>query len=154
MRDSRQRVYVPGSSVKGALRTVILSALIAQEKKGSRPDRSILRDLSVSDSEVVPDAAMILSGKSDVNTRGEEKKLPLCRECIRPGTELRFRLTLDHSVLPEVFSAAGRAFSQNRLRIRTSARRSECSARRKPWSDSSPGTVTKATPDSIIFLRT
>lgn len=141
VRDAQHRVYVPGSSVKGALRTVLLSALIAREKKGNWPDsfnkkesarqmqtleglylnslslkrdksgrlvndpvNSILRGLSVSDSEPVADTAMILSGKSDVNTRGEEKKLPLCRECIRPGTELRFQLTLDHSVLPEEWS--------------------------------------------------
>ena len=141
VRDSRHRAYVPGSSVKGALRTVILSALIAQEQKGNWPDgyskkesaqqmqtleglylntlalkrdkngrlvndpvNSVLRGLSISDSEPVPDTAMILAGKSDVNTQGEEKKLPLCRECIRPGTELRFKLTLDHSALPERFS--------------------------------------------------
>lgn len=141
VRDSRHRVYVPGSSVKGALRTVILSALIAGGKKGFWPDQesktgnahqmqeleglylnslalkrdrsgklvndpvnSILRGLSVSDSEPVPDTAVILSGKTDVNVRGEAKNLPLCRECVRPGTELRFKLVLDRSVLPAPYT--------------------------------------------------
>lgn len=142
IRDAGNRVYIPGSSVKGALRTVILAALIAGEKKGEWPsadlkkrekarqmqtlegkylntvalkrDRSgniandpvnsILRGLSISDSEPVPDADIILVGKIDANEKGEYKKLPLCRECIRPGTVLRFKLTLDHSVLPDMYS--------------------------------------------------
>ena len=141
VRDARQQAYIPGSSVKGALRTVILAALIARVKKGRWPDdgskgmnaqqmqtleglylnglalkrdtfgnvandpvNCILRGLSVSDSEPVPDDDMILVGKSDVNTRGEEKKLPLCRECIRPGVELRFQICLDQSALPSNYS--------------------------------------------------
>jgi len=142
IRNSENRIYVPGSSVKGALRTVILAAMIAREKKGvwpsadlkkreranqmqtlegqylnslalkrdkfqnavNDPVNSILRGLSVSDSEVVPDTDIILVGKIDANEHGEYKKLPLCRECIRPGVKLHFRLTLDHSVLPDTFS--------------------------------------------------
>ncbi len=137
VRDSRHRVYVPGSSVKGALRTVILAAMIAQEKRGVWPNapqkferarqmqklegnylntlplkrgengrtandpvNSVLRGVSVSDSAPVSDADVILVGKVDANEKGEYKKLPLCRECIRPGTALHFRLTLDHSILP------------------------------------------------------
>ena len=142
VRDSRHRAYVPGSSVKGALRTVLLAGLIAQEKKGAWPDapkgnrrarqmqelegeylntlalkrdrngsivndpvNSILRGLSVSDSAPISDEDLILVGKVDVNEKGEYKKLPLCRECVRPGVELRFRLTLDHSALPDAFTA-------------------------------------------------
>ena len=142
IRDSRHQAYIPGSSVKGALRTVILSGLIAKEKKGRWPDatrktesarqmqkleglyldtltlkkdkfgnvandpvNSILRGLSISDSEPIPDENLILVGKNDVDEKGEYKKLPLCRECIRPGTELRFKMTMDHSALPKVFTA-------------------------------------------------
>lgn len=141
VRDAAHRAYLPGSSVKGALRTVILFSMIWKEKKGSWPDEfrkdknarqmqtleglylhslalkrdrngarendpvnSILRGLSVADSEPIPDAAFFLSGKSDVNVNGEEKKLPLCRECVRPGTELRCKLLLDRSVLPPDFT--------------------------------------------------
>lgn len=141
IRDSRHQVYVPGSSVKGALRTAILANLMIREKKGVWPDalkknergrqmqalegkylntvalkrdkngniandpvNSILRGLSVSDSEPVSDTDIILVGKIDANKKGEYWKLPLCRECIRPGTELRFKLTLDHTVLPDAYS--------------------------------------------------
>ena len=144
VRDAGQRVYVPGSSVKGALRTVILASLIAREKKGAWPDapkkferarqmatlegrylntaslkrdrngntvndpvNSVLRGLSVSDSAPAPDAAIILSGKIDADEKGEYRKINLCRECIRPGTKLHFKLTLDHSVLPAEFSPEG-----------------------------------------------
>ncbi|MBR2742259.1 MAG: type III-A CRISPR-associated RAMP protein Csm5 [Clostridia bacterium] len=142
MRDSRHRVYIPGSSVKGALRTVILTDMIFREKKGIWPDchqnkdkrarqmqtlegeylntvslkpdkysntandpvNSILRGISISDSEPISHKDMILVGKIDVNEKGSPKELPICRECIRPGTELKFRLTLDHSVLPSDFT--------------------------------------------------
>ena len=141
IRDSRHRAYIPGSSIKGALRTVILSWLIANGKKGTWPDstrknenarqmqklegqylhtlnlkrdrsgsvvndpvNSILRGLSISDSEPIADSDLILVGKIDVNEAGEYKKLPLCRECVRPGTEIKFKLTLDHSALPAEYS--------------------------------------------------
>ena len=141
LRDSENRAYVPGSGVKGALRTVLLVSLIAREKKGVWPDdpkkagrarqmqtlegrylntlplkrdrdgkpvndpvNSILRGISISDSEPVSDADMILVGKIDANKKGECRKLPLCRECIRPGTELCFKLSMDSSVLPEAYS--------------------------------------------------
>lgn len=138
MRDAQNRAYIPGSSIKGALRTVILSGMVAKETSGVWPDdpkkfqrarqmqtlegqylntlslkkdrkgsiandpvNCILRGLSVSDSEPIPDTEIILVGKIDANERGEYKKLPLCRECVRPGAALKFRLTVDHSVLPE-----------------------------------------------------
>ena len=141
IRDSRQQAYVPGSSVKGALRTVILAHLLAKGKKGHWPDElnknkrarqmqtlegqylntlnikrdksgniandpvnSILRGISISDSESISDDDLILVGKIDANVKGEFKKLPLCRECVRPGTALRFKLTIDHSALPKDLS--------------------------------------------------
>lgn len=142
VRDAAHRVYVPGSSVKGALRTVLLEQMIEQERKGSWPretikaknarlmqqlegeylntlalkkDRSgsavndavnsILRGIQISDSAPVPNNRMMLSGKTDVNSFGEEKKIPLCRECTVPGTEICFKLTIDRSVLKNGFTA-------------------------------------------------
>ena len=142
IRNSDHRAYIPGSSIKGAIRTVILAGLMAENKVGSWPNdpnrsrratqmqelegqylntldlkidrsgkrindpvNSILRGLSVSDSELISDSDMILVAKIDVNETGEYKKIPLCRECIRPGTSLRFKLTLDHSSLPEEFTS-------------------------------------------------
>ena len=143
VRDSRHRAYIPGSSVKGALRTVLLATRMTTEKKGSWPDaqnksqrarqmqslegqylntmplkrdragnlvndpvNSLLRGISISDSAPIRDEDLILVGKIDANEKGEYKKLPLSRECIRPGTELHFKLTLDHAVLRDGDPAA------------------------------------------------
>ena len=142
IRDSAHRAYIPGSSVKGALRTVLLAGMMDKEQKGTWPNEqrkerkarqmqdlegeylntlalkkeksgntsndpvnSILRGLSVSDSEPVSDTDLILAGKIDVNEKGEYKKIPLCRECIRPGTDIHFKLTFDYSALPPEYSA-------------------------------------------------
>lgn len=134
MRDAHGRVYVPGSSLKGALRTILLAEKMIGEgqnrqlpsnagnKNGQweepyfhtlklnkkRPDdavNSIMRGILISDSEPIDDSAMMLAGKSDFSVNGMEKKINLTRECIRPNTDIHFRLTLDHSVLKHSITA-------------------------------------------------
>lgn len=141
VRNGENNVYIPGSSIKGALRTVLLSQMMQREKKGVWPDdkrkaqnarqmatlegeylntlslkerngasandavNSIMRGIQISDSLPVQDEAVILVGKNDANPEGDAKKLPLCRECLRPGTVIRTRLTLDQSVLHGKISA-------------------------------------------------
>lgn len=130
IRDAAGRVYVPGSSVKGALRTVLLHQMILEEGeehtqlesdrrikcgvipegkylhtlklKQNRQDdmvNSILRGMQVSDSLPVPDESMVLADKWDYQTNGDLKKVPVCRESIRPGTPIYLKLTLDQSIL-------------------------------------------------------
>lgn len=138
MRDAQNRAYIPGSSVKGALRTVILTGMVTKKTRGVWPDEpnksrrakqmqtlegkylntlslkkdrfgsivndpvnSILRGISISDSEPIPDSAIILAGKIDADETGAVHSLNLCRECVRPGTKIRFKLTVDRSVLPD-----------------------------------------------------
>ena len=48
---------------------------------------------------------MMLAGKIDADICGETHKINLCRECIKPGTQLRFKLTLDRSVLKDRITA-------------------------------------------------
>ena len=136
VRGADGRVYVPGSSVKGALRTAILTDWILSDnsphsafgdtRKGFpegtylhtlklKKDRngavlddavnSILRGLSISDSLPVSDTCMILAGKTDADPNGQTHRINLCRECIRPGTKLHFKLTLDQSVLHQKITA-------------------------------------------------
>ena len=138
VRGADGRVYVPGSSVKGALRTAILTDWILSDnsphsafgdtRKGFpegtylhtlklKKDRngavlddavnSILRGLSISDSLPVSDTCMILAGKIDADPDGQTHRINLCRECIRPGTALHFKLTLDQSVLHQKITAEG-----------------------------------------------
>lgn len=60
---------------------------------------SIFRGIQVSDSLPIPDNCMMLAGKTDSATDGGTHNINLCRECAAPGTAIRFKLTLDQSVL-------------------------------------------------------
>lgn len=124
MRDAEGRPYVPGSSLKGALRTVLLVKMLRDGKlhhhnadirnlknaaeiaeksllhklnKMPRQDdmlNSIMSGFSVSDSPPFGNDQITLASKIDVSTDGAEHELPLMRECARPGTELCFSLTI------------------------------------------------------------
>lgn len=122
--DGQGRVYVLGSSIKGALRTVLLKSMMLENPPANslslngkdvqeerwlhtlslKPDvrnplNSIMQGVQVSDSLPIEDGAMCLSRKIDTFRDGGVNKLNLCRECIQPGTEIHCALTLDQSVL-------------------------------------------------------
>ena len=135
IRDASGRAYVPGSSVKGALRTAILTDIVLNEPaRHSLPDtrrgfpesdylntlklkkdkfgniennavNDILRGLYISDSMPVDDSAMMLAGKIDADIHGRTHQINLCRECLKPGTVLHFKLTLDQSVIKNRITA-------------------------------------------------
>lgn len=123
MRDAEGRPYVPGSSLKGALRTVLLVKMLREGKlRGGidtsdlkraadsaevsllnrldkvRPQynalNSIMSGFSVSDSLPFGNDEIIPAMKIDLSTCGEEVPIPTMRECARPGTELCFSLTI------------------------------------------------------------
>lgn len=131
-RDAYGRAYVPGSSVKGALRTAwLLNAVLddttaehtlpsgrkaafpeedyvnllrLSQKRRSDAVNSIFRGIQISDSQPIPDKQMMLAGKFDAFTNGgfslnSNRGIPLRRECVAPNTRIRFRLTLDQSIL-------------------------------------------------------
>lgn len=129
-RDAYGRAYVPGSSVKGALRTAwLLDAVLddragnhtlpppSKNKKVAFPEEdyvnllrlsqkqrsdavnSIFRGIQISDSQPIPDKQMMLAEKIDSSTDGGTHSINLCRECVAPSTHIRFRLTLDQSIL-------------------------------------------------------
>lgn len=104
IRNTANQVYVPGSSIKGALRTALLFSMIQQDgsKKApldwqkprgafearylhqlypqierDTPQKDLLRGLSVSDSQVIADSAMCLSCKCDASVSGAVRKLSL-----------------------------------------------------------------------------
>lgn len=130
MRDAQGRAYVPGSSVKGALRTALLYQRISWEDpqhhaliKDKIPEEryfhtlgvdqrhpwdavnSLLRGVQISDSEPISDRAMTLAIKQDGLVDGGVHSINLCRECVAPGTSIRLRLTLDQSILKERITA-------------------------------------------------
>ena len=142
-RDGQGRAFLPGSTLKGALRTAWLAARMLEEDPRSHtlpaaelerrgdaqrieggytnklrcklrdgriaadPVNSIFRGLLVSDSEPLPDSAMILSGKQDVDRGGQYHSINLCRESVRPGTPIRFQLSLDISLLGQQLTFEG-----------------------------------------------
>ena len=120
LRGGDGRAYVPGSSLKGAIRTALLNDKMKEQApaptesplresdyfhtlscvgKPSNFVNSIMRGIQVSDSEPIEDHRFVLARKMDVLTDGTVKKLPVCRECVAPGTVIRLRLTLDNSIL-------------------------------------------------------
>ncbi len=127
-RDPQGRAYIPGSGVKGALRTAYLVGQILKEgaaqsgafsearylnrlayNERRREDavNDLFRGVRVADSAPLPDEAMILAGKVDVTPDGAAHSINLCRECLRPGEEVRFSLTLDQSLLQGRITAEG-----------------------------------------------
>lgn len=129
VRNQKNQVYVPGSSLKGALRTALLLAPIQKaqpwgnslHKKSFIPEKdylntlqylndrkgkthgnavtSIMQGIRISDSQVIDRADLTLSTKVDVFVNGSTNYVNVCRECIRPGIQIHFTLTLDHSIL-------------------------------------------------------
>lgn len=138
LKNAYHKPYIPGSSLKGALRTVILwnevfdnrdkldrhrrqmkEALsvmpVSKMKNGfnrlnkSLEDKffsaeveetpmSIMRGLAVSDSAPLSLDDIILCEKLDVNVNGKEKMPNILRECIKPGKEIIFRISIDSSI--------------------------------------------------------
>lgn len=142
IKDAYDRPYIPGSTLKGMLRTILLGADIrkAPEKyenlkdvmernagKGEsrtvylkkdingienkcyrileldkeHPDdavNDILRGVVVSDSAPLSTDRLALCQKVDLHVNGGERRIPILRECIKPGTEIQYTITVDSSV--------------------------------------------------------
>lgn len=136
--------YVPGSSIKGMIRTALISYEIKNKpdeyenvkdiiwkKSGERAKRTgclktemeqlekqvlytLKRDekklgnavndnlsgLHIGDSEVIDLKQLTLSQKIDYTLKCKEKELPLLRECIIPGTDIEFEVSIDSTVCP------------------------------------------------------
>lgn len=88
VRDGRGAVYLPGSSLKGALRTVLL-----EDIKNDSRDNPLFGYIQVSDSLPIAQERLAIYQKIDVNK--EAKPMPLYRECIDVGTKVTFRMTID-----------------------------------------------------------
>ena len=133
MRNGYDQIYIPGSSVKGALRTTLLTAaLLKSPPQEPNPDlpvdryasfedayfhtlslkrdrnqmvqtgnplNSIMQGVRISDSLPVPDSRLCLTRKIDEFPDRTYNAINICRECIKPGTQIRCVLTLDQSIL-------------------------------------------------------
>lgn len=122
IRNANGEAYIPGSSLKGALRTALLfreiqnTGRLPETKRGTIPEdayfhvlnlnskkrdavNSIMRGISIADSPRIPDHMLTLAQKVDLRQDGEELELNLIRECIKPGQKICLSMTLDHSIL-------------------------------------------------------
>lgn len=144
IRDPYGHPYIPGSSLKGAFRTMLLCDSLLQDPELSRDlahslDSSIdyhkernrylsredktmdheifhhgisraypegkledevndgLRGLIISDSAPVSDDKLCICQKVDKAVNGENRAMPLLRECIRPGVRIPFSISIDTS---------------------------------------------------------
>ncbi len=141
------RPYIPGSSLKGAIRTAVAAKLIKQDnyvkfideieresgnleqlerniskvagqlevrlfnrldvkdprdpEKIKRHDavNDFMQGIKISDSLPMEFENLTLCGKYDRLPDGTVRKIPLFRECLAPGTETRFWLTIDRSIM-------------------------------------------------------
>ena len=147
-RNSKGEIYIPGSSVKGMLRTAITASCILQnelktpkpvlpeknlnknqiQKSGAasikqldtelfhqlkaKTDQmenavnSIFRGISISDSAPISDKNLILCRKLDQTPIGNQKEINLVRECLRPGIEITFPMSIDSHLAGNITSAS------------------------------------------------
>jgi len=112
--------YLPGSTVKGALRTALAWAIFRAERRrfdarklgynrswaaqplerelfGRDPNHDLLRALQVGDSEPVGKGALMLANVQVV--AGTRLQSPIEVEALKPGTTLKLTLTLDEYLL-------------------------------------------------------
>lgn len=142
MRDGYNMLYIPGSSLKGAIRTALLNEKLLNNTlqgqktvnslrnstKSERLDlreiarqgtqlesdllntlpvnrervsdavNSVMKGISISDSQPINPKQLILIQKIDVHTDGNKKPLPIFRECLAPQTQATFTLTIDKTL--------------------------------------------------------
>ena len=124
IKDPYDRPYLPGSSLKGALRTAIAwyawgAARLRPETHrlgrsrqwagqeyerillGKNPNHDLLRALQVSDSApVAPSALMVLNARV-LNRGGKMEGAPVEMEAIRPDTSFRLTIKLDNALFSD-----------------------------------------------------
>lgn len=122
IRRADGRAYIPGSSLKGCLRTVLLTNMLLHDSNKAEPINikqleskylhtlqitnkqsdmvnSIMRGISISDSEPIDEKSMILASKIDSLPDGFENRINVVRQCVAPETKITFHLTLDQNIL-------------------------------------------------------
>lgn len=87
IRDNLNHPYVPGSSLKGALRSVLVG------NKRDQETAKLFGKIKVSDSEPLHNDSLVVYQKLDVNKK--ENPISLFRECIDAGEEIVTYVTVE-----------------------------------------------------------
>lgn len=120
------KAYIPGSSLKGAIRNILLSEknrdkdpkyfsdylnnrenINSIEKRAIQEDKEsfkrkitdrdyedIMNYLLISDSEPIDLENFVVVQKIDRNIKGKESTISTFRECIKPGTKIKFQMKI------------------------------------------------------------
>lgn len=139
VKDGLGRPYVPGSSLKGAIRSILLSQKLQDKPSGHAEEviinrtnkkelkkksrslekekfyirnlqnyelrQDIMAAVRISDSLPVDTDRLVICEKYDVYPDGgvpKKRSVNVLRECICPGTEIVFDLTIDESVFRDI----------------------------------------------------
>lgn len=104
------KVYIPASSLKGALRTILLTKIIHDSNetldnnmRAKEIEKIFLKDtmkgIIISDSDFIDDSRMGVFEKCDIDTNDKMNTPGTFRECIMPDTEVSFNITLNSRYL-------------------------------------------------------
>lgn len=92
VRDGQNTPYIPGSSLKGALRTVILDS-----DSDDKRDNKLFSKIKISDSLPIEESNLAIYQKIDINKTA--KAMPIYRECLEVGTKVEFTLTIEDEAI-------------------------------------------------------
>lgn len=90
IRDSMNYAYLPGSSLKGAIRSILVG------NKRDRDTNQLMGNILVSDSAPIDDQSLVVYQKVDMNKK--ENPLSLYRECIDVDQAIVTYITINHGV--------------------------------------------------------
>ena len=121
--------YIPGSSIKGAIRTALLSQMMSPEQRqsvldGMRPKaprpweealrvlefdtkrkgnavNDLMRAIQVSDCAPFPEGSTTIRRRRWIGENGAERELGLLCECVNADAETHFYLTIDNTLWPK-----------------------------------------------------
>lgn len=120
MKNQFNEPYIPGSSLKGAIRTILVNEYFKKDnvikgqnrnpqaipwgagRKNERPD-DIFHNIRVSDSEPLKLDDLIIAQKLDYSVRKDKiNPIPLYRESLKPLTSVRFTITCEGKLANEL----------------------------------------------------
>lgn len=110
VRDPYGNPYIPGSSLKGAIRTVLVNEYFRDEKNilwGARKSQKfndIFHEIYVSDSQPLKNENLVLVQKWDYSPiKNEAKPLPVFRESLKPLVAVHFKVQTNTKEADELF---------------------------------------------------
>lgn len=94
VKDSYGRPYIPGSSLKGAIRTILINEKFKTDDVPWKDGDNIFNEIRISDSKPISVDNLTLVQKWDYNAKKNcSNSLPIWRESLKPLTRIEFTIT-------------------------------------------------------------